>query len=169
MNGVDPTGLSGGGFPDPFDDSPSQDKYYTSNLVGRGSGIPAANAFFRSVSAWIPGVGPLLGFHEALTGCDVTGTPVSGLDHVLGTVPLIPLIGGVVGKAVGGIGEDRKSAEGRALLAIAAKHTSNPALKEKYSFWAGTPLPGKVFVLGRGKDGKDFVREVPRKSEPKQQ
>ena len=65
------------------------------------------------------------------------------------------------------IGDDRKSPEGRAYLAIAAKHASDPALKEKYSFWAGTPIPGRLTILGRGKDGKDFARQVPLKAEPK--
>ena len=64
----------------------------------------------------------------------------------------------VLGMAL--IGQDRKSVEGRAHLAIAAPHTSDPALKEKYYFWAGTPLPGKVSVTGRDKDGKLFLREV---------
>ena len=32
MKGVDPSGLFGGGFPDPNDDSPLQDKRYTFNL-----------------------------------------------------------------------------------------------------------------------------------------
>ena len=93
VNRVDPLGLFGEAFPDPFDDSPSQDKYYTSNLVGRGSGIPAANAFLRFESSFIPGASQLLGFHEAITGCDLTGTPVSGLDRALGALPLLPVVG----------------------------------------------------------------------------
>lgn len=114
MKGVDPSGLFGGGFPDPTDDSPSQDKYYTSSLTGRGTGIPAANKFFRFASSFIPGVGQLLGFHEAVSGCDVTGEPVSNLDRVLGGLPAAGAAAGVLGgagKALKGIGAAGKISE----------------------------------------------------------
>ena len=99
MKGVDPCGLFGDGFPDPNDDSPSQDEYYTSSLTGRGTGIPAANGFFRFASSLFPGVGQSLGFHQAVTGCDVTGTPDSNLDRVLGGLPAIGAAAGVLGGA----------------------------------------------------------------------
>ncbi len=89
------------------------------------------------------------------------------LRHLRRAVKLQPTfyeVHAILGMAL--IGKDAKSEEGRAHLEIAAKHTTDPALKEKYSFWAGTPLPGKVYVLGRGKDGKDFAHEVPRKTSP---
>ena len=98
-------------MPDPFDDSPCQDKYYGSPLVGRGTGIPAAQRFLRYSIGLLPVLGPIQGGMEAITGCDLGGNSLGPIDRALGGVgaalPLLHGIGGVVGtvgEVVGDIG-----------------------------------------------------------------